>query len=80
MLVVPFAHDQFDNAERVRRLGVAKAVSRSGYTARAAEPLLKMLLENHSYEQAALDVSNIVRAERGDAVAAQAIDEYARGH
>jgi spore coat polysaccharide biosynthesis predicted glycosyltransferase SpsG len=27
MLVVPFAHDQYDNAERVRRLGVPLDVS-----------------------------------------------------
>ena len=78
MLVVPFAHDQFDNAERVRRLGVAKVVPRSRYSARTAEAMLKILLENHSYEQAAINVSNIVGAEHGSAVAAQAIDEYAR--
>lgn len=78
MLVVPFAHDQFDNAERVRRLGAAKVVPRSRYSARTAETMLKSLLEDHSHKQAALDVSNILRTERGNAVAALAIDEYAR--
>jgi rhamnosyltransferase subunit B len=78
MLVVPFAHDQFDNAERVRRLGMAKVVPRSRYRASTAAAKLKSLLENASYRQAALDVSNIVQAECGSAVAAQAIDEYAR--
>jgi UDP:flavonoid glycosyltransferase YjiC (YdhE family) len=80
MLVVPFAHDQFDNAERVRRLGVAKAVPRSRYSAGTAQALLKTLIENKSYQQAALNVSNVIRAERGDAVAAQAIDEFAGRH
>jgi rhamnosyltransferase subunit B len=78
MIVVPFAHDQFDNAERVRRLGVAQVVPRSRYTARTAEALLKSLLGNHSYKKSALDLSKIVRAERGSTLAAQAIDEYAR--
>jgi UDP:flavonoid glycosyltransferase YjiC (YdhE family) len=78
MLVVPFAHDQFDNAERVRRLGVAKVVPRSKYSARTAAAKVKSLLENPSYRQAALNASNIVQAEHGSAVAARAIDEYAR--
>ena len=77
VLVVPFAHDQFDNADRVRRLGVAKVVPRSKYSTHTAGAMLKSLLENNSYQQKALDVSNIVRAERGNSVAAQAIDEYA---
>ena len=33
MLVVPFAHDQPDNAARVRRLGVARVLSRRAYRA-----------------------------------------------
>jgi rhamnosyltransferase subunit B len=78
MLVVPFAHDQFDNAERVRRLGVAKVVSRSRYSAPTAEAMLGSLLENRAYKQSALDISQIIRAERGNAFAALAIDEYAR--
>lgn len=77
MLVVTFAHDQFDNAERVRRLGVARVVPRSRYCARTTEAMLKILLENQSYRHAAINVSNIVRAEHGSAVAAQAIHEFA---
>jgi len=78
MLVVPFAHDQFDNAERVRRLGVAKVIPRSKYNARTAEAMLQSLLETSSYKQSAIEVSKIVREERGSALAAQAIDEYVR--
>ena len=44
-LVVPFAHDQFDNAERVRRLGVAEVVYRSRYNALTAEAALRRLGE-----------------------------------
>jgi rhamnosyltransferase subunit B len=77
MLVVPFAHDQFDNAERVRRLGVAKVLPRARYNARTAEPMLKSLRGNNSYQQAACDLAKIVRAEHGSMAAAQAIGEYA---
>ncbi len=36
MLVVPFAFDQPDNAARLQRLGVARAIPRKHYTARRA--------------------------------------------
>lgn len=78
MLVVPFAHDQFDNAERVRRLGVATVIPRSRYTARTAEAMLAPLLGDNSYRQATLEVANVIRAECGSAAAAQAIDHYVR--
>jgi UDP:flavonoid glycosyltransferase YjiC (YdhE family) len=40
--------------------------------------MLGSLLENRAYKQSALDISQIIRAERGNAFAALAIDEYAR--
>ena len=41
MLVVPFGHDQFDNAARLCQLGVAKVLYRSQY--KAATALRKVL-------------------------------------
>lgn len=74
MLVVPFAHDQFDNAARVRRLGIAEVLYRSRYTAPAAEHLLRRLLENPSYAHAGARISAEVTAENGAASAADAIE------
>jgi rhamnosyltransferase subunit B len=49
-LVVPFSHDQFDNAERMRRLGVAAAIPSKAYrTPRVAE-VLKQVLGYHAME------------------------------
>jgi UDP:flavonoid glycosyltransferase YjiC (YdhE family) len=45
-VVTPFAHDQFDNAERVRRLGVGRSVKASRYTARSATRALAGLLDD----------------------------------
>ena len=36
MLVMPYSHDQPDNARRVRRLGVARVIKRRRYTAELA--------------------------------------------
>ena len=43
-LITPFAHDQFDNADRLRRLGVARVIEASRYNARTATPELGLLL------------------------------------
>jgi MGT family glycosyltransferase len=71
MLVVPFAHDQFDNGERVRRLGAADMVYRSRYTAVTAEAALRGLLHR---DAAAVKLGELVRAEDGAATAANAIE------
>lgn len=71
MLIVPFAHDQFDNAERVRRLGAARVIYRSRYNAARVE---RALGELASCEAAARRIGELVRAERGAADAADAIE------
>lgn len=77
MLIVPFAHDQFDNAERVRRLGAAEVLYRSRYNSRRAEARLRRLLERPSYLTSAQRIGERVRAENGVATAAEAIEHTA---
>jgi UDP:flavonoid glycosyltransferase YjiC (YdhE family) len=43
-LVTPFAHDQFDNADRVVRLGVGRSITAGKYTAKSAAAELSRLL------------------------------------
>ena len=44
--MTPFAHDQFDNAERVRRLGVGGVLKARRYTARSAARALAAVLDD----------------------------------
>lgn len=74
-LVVPFAHDQPDNADRVVRLGVGRTVSRRGYTATRAVKELRRLLDDPRYAAKTADVGAIVRAEDGVGAACEAIEE-----
>lgn len=74
MLVVPFAHDQYDNAERVRRLGVAEVLPHARYQARHAEHILQRLLSNSAYCTALATLGEQVRNENGGANAADAIE------
>jgi UDP:flavonoid glycosyltransferase YjiC (YdhE family) len=76
MLIVPFAHDQFDNAERVRKLGAATVVPRSKYNARSAGNALRPLLQESSYAEAAGAAAAHIDAENGAETAAFAIDKY----
>ncbi len=78
MLVLPFGHDQFDNAARLRRLGVAKVLYRSQYKASRVAKVLQQLLEERNYEQSAKKLGEQVRAEDGVRAAADAIE--ARAH
>ena len=64
MLILPHAHDQFDNAARVVRLGVAGR-PRPRYTATTAITELQALLNDQSYAERAAEVGEIVRQENG---------------
>ncbi|MGA2227003.1 MAG: glycosyltransferase [Syntrophobacteraceae bacterium] len=78
MLVVPFAFDQPDNAYRVTRLGVAGTIYRHRYSAHRAATELKTLLSNTTCLRRAEQVGEIVRAEKGVAVACDAIEMHLR--
>jgi UDP:flavonoid glycosyltransferase YjiC (YdhE family) len=74
-LVVPFAHDQPDNAARVVRLGIARTLPPYRYRAyRVAAELLR-LLDDPAYGRRAAEVGVQVRGEDGVAAACDALEE-----
>jgi UDP:flavonoid glycosyltransferase YjiC (YdhE family) len=72
---VPHAHDQFDNAARVERLGCGRVLPRPRYNAESATRELRLLLEKSSYAEAAAKVGAVVREENGARVAAASIEK-----
>ena len=68
-LVVPFAHDQPDNAGRIARLGVGRTISRGDYKAARVARELKELLLNPFYVKRASQIGHRVRCENGAAMA-----------
>jgi UDP:flavonoid glycosyltransferase YjiC (YdhE family) len=74
MLVVPFAHDQFDNADHARRLGAAKVIARRKYSGRTAAGALRSLLSESSYRKSAEKVGEAIQMENGAGAAAAEID------
>ena len=74
MLVMPYAHDQFDNADRVCRLGVARQIARHRYTAKRAAAELARLLADPRYRETAGRLGGRVQAESGVTAACAAIE------
>lgn len=73
-LVVPFWGDQFDNAERLKRLGVARRLDHRRYTeARAATALSALLDPANGYSEKARAVAPAVADEDGATATAQRI-------
>ncbi len=79
-LIMPFSHDQPDNAARCERIGVARTISREKYTAQTAAKQLRELLGDLSYKANAVEKSKIVKAEHGTELACDAIEEVLKRH
>jgi UDP:flavonoid glycosyltransferase YjiC (YdhE family) len=77
-LVMPYSHDQPDNAARAERLGTSRTISRKQYLASRVAKELRELLENPSYAAQAAEIGRIIQAENGVGVACDAIEKQLR--
>jgi rhamnosyltransferase subunit B len=73
-LIMPFSHDQPDNAARCVRLGVARTVSRDSYNAERAARELNGLLTDSNYKMKAREAKRIIDGENGVKTACDAIE------
>lgn len=74
MLVVPYSHDQPDNARRVQRMGVAGVVRRCDYNAATAERQIRSLLADPRKISAAARLGSEVASENGAREACDALE------
>jgi UDP:flavonoid glycosyltransferase YjiC (YdhE family) len=79
MLVMPYAHDQFDNAVRVRRLGFARTIDRRRYTATRAAAELARLLDDPRITCRATAIGDQIRREDGVGAACDALERFFGG-
>ena len=77
MIVVPFAHDQPDNAARVKRLGIARTIARKSFEPSRVTRELASLLDDPAVAARAADVGRAVAAEDGAGAAADEIERLA---
>jgi rhamnosyltransferase subunit B len=81
MLIMPYSHDQPDNARRMQRLKVARVIQKKSYTpVRVAQKLKAMLGDTGFAEQAKFVAQQLAR-EDGVRTACDALEElYSRAH
>jgi UDP:flavonoid glycosyltransferase YjiC (YdhE family) len=77
-IVVPYAHDQFDNASRVERLGAGTWLRRGRRRAARLAAALARLLADADIAAQAARAAQIVRGESGTASACDAIEAVIR--
>lgn len=77
-LVMPYSHDQPDNAARLERLGTSRTVPRKQYSAPGVAKELSELLANPTYAAKAAEIGRIIQAENGVGVACDAIEKQLR--
>jgi UDP:flavonoid glycosyltransferase YjiC (YdhE family) len=75
MLVVPFAHDQPDNAARVERLGVARVIYPTQYSAWRVHRELETLLADPDVRDRTQTLGEVVRAEDAGATATERLSQ-----
>ena len=73
-LIMPYGHDQPDNAARCRRLGLAEILTRDSYNAVNAAGMLQKIFGDQRYAEKAANTATIVRAEHGTKTACDAIE------
>jgi rhamnosyltransferase subunit B len=77
-LIMPYSHDQPDNAARVERLGTLRTLPRKKYSASRIAKELSELLNNSQYAEKAAEISSLVQAENGVNLACDAIEQQLR--
>jgi UDP:flavonoid glycosyltransferase YjiC (YdhE family) len=77
MLLMPYSHDQPDNARRVKRLGIAKVIQRHNYTAEAAARLIREILADPYHQERAAAIGAQLQIEQGVQKAANALEALA---
>ena len=76
-LLMPLAHDQFDNAARLKRFGVGDWERPAKFTTRAVTRKLGHLLESDAVQSRCAEIRNKLSSKDGLTSAAAMIDEFA---
>jgi rhamnosyltransferase subunit B len=75
MLIMPFSHDQPDNARRMKRRKVARVIQRASYTPSRVARTLRAMLDEPSYAERAQSLAQELACEDGVRNACDALEE-----
>lgn len=74
-LIMPYGHDQADNAWRASQLGVARVISRRNYRAKTVHAAIDHILRDPGHVQSACSIAKEIDRDRGAVVAADLVEE-----
>ncbi len=74
MLIMPYSHDQPDNARRMRRLGVSRTIQKSAYKPAGVARKLAAMLEDSKFAERASAVAQQLSGEDGVKTACDALE------
>ena len=74
MLIMPYSHDQPDNARRMKRLGVAQVIQKASYTPKKVTRKLRKMLDDPEMAEKARAVAEQLRGEDGVKTACDALE------
>ncbi len=75
MLIMPYSHDQPDNARRMRRMGLARVIQRSQYKPWRVARKVRAMLAEPKYEERARAAAEEVASENGVKSACDALEK-----
>jgi rhamnosyltransferase subunit B len=78
MLIMPYSHDQPDNARRMRRLKVSRTIQKSGYTPASVARKIRAILDDPTYAARANSVAQQLSDEDGVKTACDALEALYR--
>jgi UDP:flavonoid glycosyltransferase YjiC (YdhE family) len=75
MLIMPYSHDQPDNARRMRRMGVARVIQRSSYKPGRVARRVRAMLAEPEFDARAREAADEVARENGVKTACDALEK-----
>ena len=75
MIIMPYSHDQPDNARRMQRLKVARVIQRSNYTPHTVANAVKAMIADPHYAESAQIAAEHLRGEDGVQTACNALED-----
>ncbi len=78
MLIMPYSHDQPDNARRMRRLKVARTLKRSAYTPLRVARKIRAILDEPKFARRAQSIAKRLSHEDGVHTACDALEDLAK--
>ena len=77
-VIMPFSHDQPDNAARCKRAGVAEIIPRGTYSAARSAEMIETVLSDPAYAESALKLKQVIESENGTQRACDEIEQVLR--